>query len=284
MKVGLVLEGGALRGLYTAGVLDVMMENNIDVDAIIGTSAGALFGVNYFSNQRGRVLRYNLKYASDIRYISKLSLILTGNIVNKKFAYYKVSKKLDIFNNDEFKETNKDYFATVTNIETGLPEYIKVTDPIEQMEVLRASSAMPLVSKIVEYNGKKYLDGAITDSIPINNFLGKYDKIIVVLTQPIDYKKQNLSDKQIRMIKNKYKKYPLLIERMIKRPDEYNEMLDKINELEQKKKIFVIRPSSKLNIDISRKTKSDIERVYNIGVKDCNELIESLKKYLEKEG
>lgn len=282
MKVGLVLEGGALRGLYTAGVLDVMMDNNIDIDAIIGTSAGALFGVNYFSNQKGRGLRYSLKYANDVRYISKLSLLLTGNLVNKRFAYYKMSEKLDPFDNEEFKKTNKDFFATATNIETGLPEYIKITDPLKQMEALRATSAMPLVTRIVKIDGKKYLDGAITDSIPIKPFLNDYDKIIVVLTQPKDYRKKELSDKQIKLIKKRYKKYPLLIERMIKRPSEYNNLVDKINELESKKEIFVIRPSVKLDIDISKKTKEDIKRIYDIGLNDCNNIVENLKKYLKK--
>jgi len=283
MKIGLVLEGGALRGLYTAGVLDTLMDNHIDIDAIIGTSAGALFGVNYFSNQRGRVLRYNKKYCNDIRYISKLSLLLTGNIVNKYFAYYKISTKLDIFNNDKFKETNKDFYATVTNVETGKAEYIKIVDPIKQMEVLRASSAMPLVTKIVKINDNKYLDGAIADSIPIDKFLNEnYDKIIVVLTQPIDYKKKELTEKQLKIIKKVYKKYPLLIERMINRPNEYNKMTERIIELEKKKKIFVIRPSSKLNIDISNKTEEDIERVYDVGVKDCRKVIEDLKKYLKR--
>ena len=283
MKIGLVLEGGALRGLYTAGVLDVMLDNNIDIDAIVGTSAGALFGVNYFSKQKGRVLRYNLKYCNDIRYISKLSLLLTGNIVNKKFAYYKVTNKLDPFDNETFKKTNKDFYATVTNIETGKPEYIKIINPIQQMEYLRASSAMPIVTKIVNVAGKKYLDGAVTDSIPINKFLyEKYDKIIVVLTQPIDYKKKQLNEKQLLMIKRKYKKYPLLIERMINRPNEYNKMIEKIKSLESKKEIFVIRPSSKLDIDISKKRKEDIQRVYEMGVNDCNNLIQKLKEYLKK--
>ncbi len=284
MKVGLVLEGGALRGLYTCGVLDVMMDNNIEVDAIVGTSAGALFGVNYFSHQRGRGIRYSLKYANDIRYISKLSLLLTGNLVNRRFAYYKMSEKLDKFDNDEFKKTNKDFFATATNIETGLPEYIKITDPLKQMEALRATSAMPLLTRIVKIDGKKYLDGAVSDSIPIKKFLNDYDKIIVVLTQPIDYKKKELTEKQIKLIKTRYKKYPLLIERMINRPSEYNKITEEIKNMESENKLFVIRPSSKLDIDISKKSKDDIERIYNIGVNDCKNLIVKLKKYLKKEG
>ena len=285
MKVGLVLEGGALRGLYTAGVLDVMLDNNIEINAIVGTSAGALFGVNYFSKQRGRVLRYNKKYCNDIRYISKLSLIFTGNIVNKRFAYYDITKKLDVFDNETFKKNKKDFFATVTNIETGLPEYIKITDPVNQLEYLRASSAMPIVTRIVKIDNKKYLDGAIADSIPINKFLAeKYDKIIVVLTQPLGYKKEELSEKQIKLIKKIYKKYPLLIERMLKRPFEYNKMVEKIKILEDQEKIFVIRPSKKLDIDISNNTKNDIERIYNIGVNDANNIMNSLNDYLKKEG
>ena len=125
-KIGLVLEGGAMRGMYTAGVLDVLMENNINVDGIIGTSAGALFGVNYFSCQSGRVIRYSKRFCKDLRYISILSLLLTGNIVNKNFAYYKVTNKYDLFANETFKRMNKDYFVTMTNVETGEAEYKKI--------------------------------------------------------------------------------------------------------------------------------------------------------------
>ena len=204
-KIGLVLEGGAMRGMYSAGVLDVFMENNIQVDGIIGTSAGALFGVNYFSNQKGRVIRYNKRFCKDIRYISKISLLFTGNIVNKRFAFYKISKKLDKFDNDTFIKTGKDFYATVTNIETGKAEYIKITDPIKQLEYLRASSAMPIVSKIVNLDGKKYLDGGAADSIPLDKMISLgYDKIIVVLTQPLSYRKKALSDSNIKMIKIKF--------------------------------------------------------------------------------
>lgn len=132
---GLVLEGGAMRGMYTAGVLDVLLENSIKIDGIIGVSAGALFGVNYFSKQKGRVIRYSKRFCKDIRYMSKLSFLLTGNVVNKNFAFYKVTKKLDKFDNDTFIKNNKNYYATVTNVETGNPEYIKIDNPIKQLEV-----------------------------------------------------------------------------------------------------------------------------------------------------
>jgi predicted patatin/cPLA2 family phospholipase len=190
-KVGLVLEGGAMRGLYTAGVLDTFLEENIEVAGIIAVSAGALFGANYFSNQKGRTLRYNKNYCKDKRYISIHSLITTGNIVNKDFAFYKITNELEPFDNDTFIKNNKEYYAVITNVESGEAEYINIKDVVENLEVLRASSAMPMVSKMVEINGNKYLDGALADSIPVDKAkeLG-FDKIIVILTRPVDYRKK----------------------------------------------------------------------------------------------
>ena len=282
-KVGLVLEGGAMRGMYTAGVIDILMENNINIDGIIGTSAGALFGVNYFSKQKGRVIRYSKRFCKDIRYISMLSYLLTGNVVNKNFAYYKVTKKYDIFDNDTFKEFNKDYYVTMTNVETGKAEYKRINDPVKEMEYLRASSAMPLVTKLVKIDDKKYLDGAISDSIPVDKMksLG-YDKIIVVLTQPYDYRKEELNEKQLKKINKKYKKYPKLIKSMINRPKKYNETLEKIIELENEKDIYVIRPSEKLNINVIERNKNKLEEIYNIGQEDTKNIINDLKKYINK--
>lgn len=273
-----------MRGLFTCGVLDTFMEEKIDVDAIIGVSAGALFGVNYFSNQSKRALNYNLKYAIDPRYISPISLLFTGNVVNKKFAYYKMSYKLFPFDNDTFIKTNKDFYSTVTNIETGKPEYIKVTDPLKEMEVLRATSALPLASKIIEIDDKKYLDGGISDSIPIDKMMSLgYDKIIVVLTQPIDYKKYPLSNKMLNRLNKKFKDYPNLVKTMEKRHNNYNKTLDKIKKLEKQGKIFVIRPSSKIDINIVWKNKKKLKRAYDMGVEDTKNILKDLKEYLKNE-
>ena len=203
-KVGLVLEGGAMRGMFTAGVLDTLMDEDIKIDCIVGVSAGALFGVNYFSKQKGRVIRYSKKYCKNPRYMGLLSLLLTGNIVNKNFAYYDVTNKLDIFNEDEYVKNNTGYYIVVTNMETGKAEYIELKSCVNNLEYLRATSAMPLVSKAVKVDGKEYLDGAIADSIPVKKLkeLG-YDKIIVVLTRPIDYKKEPFSKNILRYV---YKK------------------------------------------------------------------------------
>lgn len=277
-----VLEGGALRGLYTSGVLDYLYEQKVNTDCIIGVSAGALFGVNYFSNQPGRVLRYNLKYCNDKRYMSVRSLLLTGNIVNKNFAYYKVSIKLDPFDEKNFISTNKDFYAVLTNVETGLPEYVKITKPIEQMEQLRATSAMPFVTRIVNINGKKYLDGAVSDSIPVLKALEmNYDKVVVVLTQPLEYRKKELTDKELKKAMKKYEKYPYFVRALFERPRIYNETLDKILELEKEGRIFVFRPSKSVEIDPIKKNKKDLQAAYDLGKKDAKENYKKLIKYLK---
>jgi len=281
-KVGLVLEGGAMRGMYTAGVLDVFIENNIKIDGIIGVSAGALFGVNYFSKQKGRVIRYSKKYCRDLRYISILSLLLTGNVVNKNFAFYKVSKKLDVFDNEAFLKNNTGFYAVATNIETGKPEYLRIDNCMEQLEYLRASSALPMASNIVKIDNKKYLDGGVSDSIPIEKMLSLgYDKIIVVLTRPLDYRKKSLSDRTIKLLKRKFKKYPKLVETMEKRYKQYNDTVEKINDLENKKEIFVIRPSENINVKLIERNKEKLQSVYDMGVDNCKKQIKELRKYLK---
>ena len=280
MSIGLVLEGGAMRGLYTAGVLDVFLDNNIKVDGIIGVSAGVLFGVNYLSKQKGRGIRYNKKFAKDKRYMGMRSFLTTGNIVNKDFAYYEIPTKLDIFDEETFEKSDTDFWATVTNIETGEAEYIKLEKPIDQMEVLRATSAMPLVSKIVEWDNKKYLDGGVSDSIPVEKCKSMgYDQIIVVLTRTIEYRKKKANR---LLAKVKYKKYPKLVRTMENRYKKYNETVEKIIDMENKKEIFVIRPSKDLGIKRIEKDVDKLQAMYDLGISDCNQCLEELKEYIEE--
>lgn len=280
-KVCFVLEGGSLRGMYTAGILDVFMDHNIDTDGIIGVSAGALFGPNYYSKQRGRALRYNKRFCGDKRNMSFLSFLLTGNLVNKKFAYYDITLKHDIFDNDTYKKNYKGYYATVTNIETGEAEYLELKDVIKDMEILRATAAIPIVSKIVHINGKKYLDGGVADSIPVLKAkeMG-YDKIIVVLTRDINYIKEPVSSKMMKLANIVYKKYPKFIKTMENRNNVYNKTLDIIKELEDNKEIFVFRPSVPIQLSTIVKDPNDLQRVYDLGIKDANNQIENLKQYL----
>lgn len=280
MKVCLVLEGGAMRGLYTAGILDALVDTDIKIDCIIGVSAGALFGVNYKSKQKGRVLRYNTKYANDKRYMGLHSLITTGNLVNTEFAYHELPTKLDIFDEEEYSKSKTDFYAVITNINTGKAEYKKIINATIQVDELRASGSMPYVSQPVKINDNYYLDGALADSIPVLKAkeMG-YDKVIVVLTRPKEYRKKKRSPLLAKLF---YKKYPNLIEAINTRYKQYNDTLDIIEELEDKKDIYVFRPSTDLKIKRVEKDKSKLEAMYNLGLKDFKDNLKSLKNYLKK--
>lgn len=279
MRVGLVLEGGGMRGLYTAGVLDTFLEQGIAVDGIVSVSAGALFGVNYVSRQVGRALRYNKRYSKDPRYMGLRSWIKTGNMVNKDFAYYTVPFKLDIFDEEAFSQSQTDFYVTVTNVETGQAEYHKLTDVKKEMELLRASSALPLVSRMVEWKGQKYLDGGLADSIPVEcaRSLG-FDKLIVIMTRPLDYRKKPSSSLPYQLA---YKKYPRFIETASSRYRNYNQSVERIIGLEQKGALFAIRPSRPLVIGRLEKNPAKYDEIYEIGVADAKKSLLDLKTYLE---
>jgi SERINE PROTEASE len=281
MKVGLVLEGGGMRALFTAGVLDALLDiKELDIDGIVGVSAGALFGVNYVSGQKERAIRYNKKYARDKRYMGFYSWITTGNAVNKEFAFYEIPFKLDVFDQEKFKQSKIDFYVVMTNVESGKPEYVLIKDVFKQMEYLRATSALPFASKIIEINGKKYLDGGISDSIPIDYCEGLgYDKIILVLTRP---KNTHKEDKLNFLYKLVYRKYPNLVERLINMGKDYEVVLKKIEDLENKNKIFVIRPPKVLKIGRLEKNEDKIQNVYDIGLNTGIKEKENLLKYLNK--
>lgn len=278
MKTALVLEGGAMRGLFTAGVLDVFLDEHIQVDGMVTVSAGALFGVNFPSQQRGRVLRYNLKYLNDKRYMGLHSLLTTGNVVNRDFAFYELPFTLDPFDQNQFAQSNIDFWVTLTKVETGEAEYIKINDAFAQMEALRATSAMPMVSKMVEVDGQRYLDGGIADSIPLQKTLALgYDKIILVLTRPLDYRKKPSSTFLFKLL---YRKFPKLCERWANRYAEYNQAVERVIELEKQGKIFVIRPSVDLQISRLEKDPTKVQAMYDLGIADAKKHIQALKDYL----
>ncbi|MBJ6746478.1 patatin family protein [Streptococcus sp. 121] len=279
MKVGLVLEGGGMRGLYTAGVLDAFLDAGIKVDGLVSVSAGALFGVNFLSGQRGRALRYNKRFIRDKNYISLLSWLKTGNMVNREMAYYKIPMELDIFDQEAFTKSGVPFYVTVTNLETGQAEYPKIDHVFDQMEYLRASSALPLVSKIVEIDGKKYLDGGLTDSIPVDfaKSLG-FDKLIVILTQPFEYRKKPSSGRLYRLF---YKDYPKFVEVASKRYQHYNEAVEKIIRMEEAGEVYVIRPDQALEVGRLERDPDKLEAVYEIGIRDGQATLPGLKEYLQ---
>lgn len=279
-KVALVLEGGAMRGLYTAGVLDVFMKNDIKADTIIGVSAGALFGINYKSKQIGRALRYNLKYARDKRYMGMYSLLTTGDVMNRDFCFNKLVYELDPFDIETFNNSEIEFYAVVTNMESGNAEYIEIKDGGKDLEYLRASGSMPFVSNIVEINGNKYLDGAVADPIPFKKAIDMgYEKIIVVQTRPADYTKT----KSLLPFGLVYKRYPEFIKTAQNAYINYNETLDFIRKYENEGKIIVLRPSEKIKMRRVEKNLNKLQAIYDVGVKDCNANLTKLKEYITKD-
>ncbi|AAK02722.1 patatin-like phospholipase family protein [Pasteurella multocida] len=280
MKVGLVLEGGGMRAMFTAGVLDVFLTENVQVDGIVAVSAGVLFGVNYPAKQYGRALRYNKKYLNDKRYMGWHSLLTTGNIVNKDFAFYELPFTLDPFDAKTFRQSKIDFYATLTNVQTGEAEYVKLDDVFNEMEVLRATSAMPFVSKMVEINGQYYLDGGIADSIPLKKCqaLG-YDKIIVVLTRPLEYRKKPTPSWIFNLF---YRDYPHLVEKLKTRYQNYNDTVEEIIRLNNNKDIFVIRPSHHLPISRIEKDVEKVQAMYDLGITDAKREMAALKAFLSR--
>ena len=282
MRVGLVLEGGAMRGIYTAGVIDTLMKENILVDGIIGVSAGALFGMNYKSKQIGRVKRYNENYIKDKNYFGINSYLKTGNVMNEEFCFHKLINELDPVDFDEFKNNKVEFYVVVTNIESGNAEYIKINDlrNKDELEYLRASGSMPFFSKIVNVNNKKYLDGAIGDSIPLKKMkeLG-FDKLIVVLTRPKGYKKKK---KLFKFGKFYYKDYPLFVKKINERYKNYNNEINYIEKEYKNNNIVVIRPSRLIKIKRIEKNIDKINEMYNLGVNDTLSMLDEIKVYLNK--
>lgn len=280
MKKGLILEGGAMRGMFTAGVIDVMMEAGIEYDGIAGVSAGAAFGCNYKSKQIGRAVRYNMKYCNDKRYSGIVSLIKTGNIYSTDFAYGEVPLKYDVFDFEAFQSNPMEFYVVCTDIETGKAVYHNYKGKEDHgFDWIRASASMPMVSQIVEIDGQKFLDGGVSDSVPVRYFeeMG-YDKNVVVLTQPEYYQKKK--NRLMPLIRVKYRKYPKLVETMENRHLVYNQTLAYIKEQEKQGKLFVIRPKEKLQIGKVEKNPEKLKEIYDIGRETAALQISELKKYL----
>lgn len=279
MKTGLVLEGGAMRGIYTAGVLDVFMEENIQVDGIAGVSAGAIHGASYVSAQPGRNLRYHKKYCRDWRFMSMRSWVRTGDIVGYEFCYNTIPYQLDPFDFKRFATSKTEFFAGVTNIETGTAELLSSRAEKDLLANIHASASLPVVSRIVEIGDRKYLDGGIGDSIPWEAFkrIG-YNRQIVVLTRPEGYRKR--PDKLMPIIRMKYRKYPKFIEACKRRHLMYNETVDKLEEAEKRGEIILIRPSRRIRIKRTEKNPEVLQAQYDLGRQDALKRLDDVREYL----
>ena len=279
-KSVLVLEGGAMRSLFTSGVLDVLMDNNIDIDCTVGVSAGALVGSNYVSNQKGRAAKININYCNDNKYIGVGAIKNNKGLVGFDYLFGGEIAKYNPFDEKEFLNSKKRFVTGITNCITGKTEYYDKS-PENTYKLLQASSSMPLVSKVVEINGKPYLDGAIDCNVPIDWALEQgYERIVVVLTRNKDYRKNPVSNKMRKMYKLVYKKYPNLLKTMYDRPDKYNQTYDKIDQLEKENKIFVFRPEN--NVDISRleRDQDKLKALYEEGKNETQNRLRNLKEYL----
>ncbi len=281
MKKGLVLEGGAMRGMFTSGVLDVFMENGIVFDGAIGVSAGATFGCNYKSRQPGRAIRYNKRFAGNWRYCSFRSLLLTGDMYGAKFCYDTLPKKLDYFDLDAYKNNPMEFYVVASDAITGKPVYKKLeTCDDKDLTWMRASASMPLVSKPVKVDGFTLLDGGMTDSIPLEYFKSVgYEKNIVVLTQPRSFIKK--PNKMLGLMRVFLRKYPALVNAMAKRHEMYNKETEFVFNEEKKGSCLVISPKTSLGISRTEKNPDELERVYMEGRRTAERALPKVKEFLK---
>lgn len=280
MKNGLVLEGGAMRGLFSAGIMDVMMENGITFDGVIGVSAGAAFGCNYKSRQPGRAIRYNKRFAKDKRYCSMQSFLRTGDLFGAEYAYHIVPNEYDIFDNKTYEQNPLEFWLVCTDVETGQPVYKRCDKGGDvTFDWVRASASMPVVSKVVELEGYKLLDGGITDSIPLKAFQREgFERNIVILTQPLGYEKK--PSRFLPIIRMSLRKYPRVVEAMAMRHLMYNEELAYVEQEVRRGTTMAIYPDKPLPIGHISHDPAEMQRVYDIGREMGERKLEEMKSFL----
>ena len=278
-KSGLVVEGGGMRGIYAAGVLDVMMEQGFTFDGVIGVSAGAIHGCTMVAGQRGRSIRYYKKYCNDKRFMSVRSWIKTGEIVGRDFCYRELPEVLDPFDYEAYEQSDARFYATCSNVETGRAEYLEITDMRRQIDIIRASASLPYVSHIVDVDGKKLLDGGCTDSIPVKAFrkMG-YTRTVVILTRDETYRKKPARVFPAKLV---YRRYPRFIQALKNRHQVYNQTREELGKMEREGTVFVIRPSEVLQIGRMCHDPGKIQEVYETGRRDMDALVGSLRDWLQ---
>lgn len=282
MKKGLVLEGGAMRGLFSAGVIDILMENNLLPDGVIGVSAGAAFGCNIKSKQPGRVIRYNKKLAHDWRYASFRSLLTTGDYFGGEYAYHYMPRHLDYFDVETFNNNPMEFWAVCTNVGTGKAVYKRLMEVDNNcLEYIRASASMPIAARIVTVEGKKLLDGGIADSIPLRFFQEQgYDRNLVVLTQPANYVKE--PNKLMPLMRLWLRRHPRIIRALEQRHIMYNDQLEYVRQEEKKSNTLVLRPEAALTIGHLSHNPDDMQATYEHGRKVATKHLEEIKAFFSE--
>lgn len=279
MRRGLVLEGGAMRGLWSAGVTDVMMEHGVEPDGLIGVSAGAAFGCNYKSRQIGRAIRYNTRFAKDARYSGIRSLLRSGNYFNAEFGYHVVPYEYDIFDTQTFEQNPMRFTVVCTDVLTGEAVYHDIDHvDYEELEWLRASASMPLASKVVKVQGHQLLDGGVSDSIPLEYYERQgFNRNVVILTQPKGFVKE--PNKLMPVMRIALRKYPKMLKAMDERHVMYNHELDYVAEAERQGRCLVIRPDGKIPIGHISHNPDEMRHVYEMGRTIGERYIEQIKEF-----
>lgn len=278
-KYGLILEGGGMRGIYTAGVLDFFIENNIEINSCYGVSAGTVNACNYISKQKGRTYELDTGYLDNRDYASVYNLITTGNYFGTEMCYHKVPLELNPFDFETYNKFDGDFYAVVTNCETGKPEYMKINDMKKDIDIIRASCSLPLMAQMVKIGEYNYLDGGVSDSIPVRQSVKDgNNKNVVILTRDVDYRKK--ANEMLPIIKLKYRKYPNLVKAIEQRHISYNRTLEYIENQRKAGNIFVIRPEEPVKIGRLEKSKEKLDELYRIGIKDAKKNYEKLKEFL----
>ena len=281
-KIGLVLEGGGMRGLYTAGVLDLFLEKELVVDYVIGVSAGACNGVSYVSGQYERSKRVNINYINDGEYVSFKNFLKKGSMFNMDFLFDKIPSELEPFDYEAFANSPIEMIIGVTNIDTGLPVYFGKDKTKNDSTVARASSAIPIFSNIVNYEGGKYLDGGTIDPIPFQKaFRDGCDKCIVVTTQQRGYMKKPYGKAVQAIIRRYFKKYPNMADTVINRWKIYNVQVEKISKLELEGKALIITPVNPLEVDRFERKESKLEALYFQGKKDAADMYDKILEFMK---
>ncbi|MGI6069328.1 MAG: patatin-like phospholipase family protein [Blautia sp.] len=280
--MGLILEGGGMRGVYTAGVLDFFLDQEIGFSEVYGVSAGSCHACSYLSRQRRRAFDVNVDYLKDPRYCSLRSLIKTGDLFGAEMLYDTIPNELSVYDHKAFEEYPGKFYAVVTDCQTGQPRYQQITDMHRDIVWIRASSSLPLVSRMVEIDGVPYLDGGISDSIPLRKSLENGNrKNVVILTRDPSYRKK--PGKTAALMKIAYPKYPNLVHQMANRAKKYNKTLDLVQKGVEAGKVFVIRPKDAVHIGRVEKNREKLEALYFQGYQDAAEQYEELMAFLKDE-
>ncbi len=285
MKVGLVLEGGGLRGVFTGGVLEYFLENNIHFPYVIGVSAGACNAVSYVAKQKGRNKEVTIGYIDDPRYYSYWNLIRGKELFDMDFLFDEIPNELVPLDQDTLNSVPTELVVVTTDVETGQALYIKKDETSNLNLAVRASSSLPMMADTVELDGKLLLDGGMADSIPVKQAVADgYERNVVILTREREYRKP-ISPTTLKImravLKTRYKNYPELIETVINRNALYNKALDELEEMEARGEVLVIRPQEPVNFQRIVRDAVKLEDLYNRGYALAKEMHEKIINYIK---